>query len=639
MKVPKINLYDEGGDVDAKGTPADSEGPVFPEPASGSVRVSDSDQPLIAEPTNADRTSATMTPASSKSNLPTIESPVSSGATDHPMTPQQEQAKNEASVRAAGLPVMHADSAAPDLHDIIRQDKMEAAQRGSAGLADLGTSLIHENVLNAEMPTYTGPGKPVPTGELIPAKQLPTDIYKFKQTDLDRRIELERDKAVDENATPEDRAAARTLADQLEYRREILKKPGPTSLLGKIGHVASEVGQAALRPTMPYIADYIPGSEVSKARERAGTLGRITTDIEEEKKIGETENASSKSNVGKTPPELTYHDLLTGGPNGTPRINPDTQKPFTALEANVASQGTGKTPIELATQDYMRQTNPETGHNYTRTEAWERAMQVQTGTRMNEQQRRIADYLSANKMEDTPTNRDAARVAIEKRDVVAKAASSLPFAERKASFNNQLATAKAQLLQANADAYSRGLKADELQQVENAKYEKTTSAIDLAKENLKAADTEQFAANIMPVVALLTYTSEAGVKRVNKQELDKFVPAEGSFGRWIEAHADKFMAGEIPDAYRNEVGSMLNRIQNSQEIEHSLNTRSIDNTVRQGAQTPVQTKAGGASAKPAPSKPQAIPDTVPKDATHVYRDKQNKVVGYAQGGTYHKLGE
>jgi len=36
---------------------------------------------------------------------------------------------------------------------------------------------------------------------------------------------------------------------------------------------------------------------------------------------------------GKTPEEATLHDLMTGGENGGPRINPDTQKPYTYLEA------------------------------------------------------------------------------------------------------------------------------------------------------------------------------------------------------------------------------------------------------------------------------------------------------------------
>jgi hypothetical protein len=40
--------------------------------------------------------------------------------------------------------------------------------------------------------------------------------------------------------------------------------------------------------------------------------------------------------LGKTTEEATLHDLMTGGENGQPRINPDTKKPYTYLEAFAA---------------------------------------------------------------------------------------------------------------------------------------------------------------------------------------------------------------------------------------------------------------------------------------------------------------
>ena len=151
-----------------------------------------------------------------------------------------------------------------------------------------------------------------------------------------------------------------------------------------------------------------------------------------------------------------------------------------------------------------------------------------------------------------------------------------------------------------------------------------------------------FANQITPVVSLLAVTSAEGVKRVNKQELDKFVPTSGSLGRWIEGHTEQFLNGKIPADYREEVGHMLDRMSAAEEVEHKINSGSIDSTIRQGAQQPVQKPEGGATGKPAPSKPQAptaIPAGVPKDATHVYRDKSGAVVGYAEGGKYKSLSE
>jgi hypothetical protein len=219
-------------------------------------------------------------------------------------------------------------------------------------------------------------------------------------------------------------------------------------------------------------------------------------------------------------------------------------------------------------------------------------------------------------MEDTPANRESARTAIMKADVESKAASALPFAEQKSTFNNNLSTQKALLVQQNADANQRGIKADELQNTENARSSSVSAKIATARDALTNADEDQFAAQIAPVLSLLAMTSAEGVKRVNKQELDKFVPTSGSFGRWIDAHAEQFLAGKIPADYRNEVGHMLDRMDAAENAEHKINSSSIDNTIRQGAQTPVQKPEGGAKAAPETSKPQTIP-TVANNKFHV----------------------
>lgn len=44
-------------------------------------------------------------------------------------------------------------------------------------------------------------------------------------------------------------------------------------------------------------------------------------------------NPPKKDETGKTPEEVTIHDMMTGGENGGPRINPQTNKPYSYLEA------------------------------------------------------------------------------------------------------------------------------------------------------------------------------------------------------------------------------------------------------------------------------------------------------------------
>ena len=224
---------------------------------------------------------------------------------------------------------------------------------------------------------------------------------------------------------------------------------------------------------------------------------------------------------------------------------------------------------------------------------------------MNEQERKVADYLQAQHLEDTPANRDAARVAMAKRDVESKQEASMPFFKQRTNFQNQLTTTRELLVQQNADANTRGIESDKLQYTENARNADVLEKIKIAKDALNAANDEQFAAQTVPVMALLAETSAEGVKRVNKQELDRFVPSGGSFGRWIDAHGEEFLEGKIPTQYREEVGKMLDRIEAGENHTHNLNTRSIDTTLRQGAQQPVQGPKGGAQAKPEKSHAQS----------------------------------
>jgi hypothetical protein len=67
----------------------------------------------------------------------------------------------------------------------------------------------------------------------------------------------------------------------------------------------------------------------------------------------------------------------------------------------------------------------------------------------------------------------------------------------------------------------------------------------------------------------------------------------------------------------------------AESVEHKINTQSVDETIRQGAQTPVQKPEGGAKATPEKSKPKAAPEpgTVPAGATPG-RDAKGNIIGY-----------
>lgn len=134
-----------------------------------------------------------------------------------------------------------------------------------------------------------------------------------------------------------------------ELERAIGKRPDSMSdhpsFLGKVGHVLGRVGNVALDALAPGIASAIPGTDIyNRMNERAaeGNLAQAQEREGQEKlRTARTREAEARADAlenpeekgGKTPEEITLHDLMTGGENGTPRINPDTKKPYTYLEA------------------------------------------------------------------------------------------------------------------------------------------------------------------------------------------------------------------------------------------------------------------------------------------------------------------
>ena len=605
MPVPQelkpLPSYDEGGDVpeDQTAEVHKDEHVLEPEKAAAYRQA---EQEVKSEQGGQPQTVETASVAS-KPPLGDTGAPHSTEMQRLPMQPETKPPKEEAPV------------VAPDPMSIIQADKIAAMKKGTAGLADLGTSLIHERMLGGKAVPDTG--AQAPTGpELVPPTPSTPEYTGMKRIGAGTPGEAEAHKQFEEKrqgydqkiqeamdkGTPEgDREAASLQLAKMHFEKmnplgSAANKPG---LLGKIEHGLAKAGNIAGDIVAPGTMALVPGTDLNKKAKEQELRGQEQAATKES-----LEQAQARVAGAKTVPEQVYGWAMRSN-NGGPQINPDTNKPFTPDEAQVLSTGTGKTPVQILANDLQHQTNPETQQKYTPVEALEEAMKIQAGTKLNEHQRRVADYIAAHKMEDTPENREKARISLETADVNAKQQSELPFAEAKSKFNNTLATTRSLLVQQNADANARGLKADELQNTENARSSSVNSKLQTAKDALKASDDEQFAAQIVPIVTLLSVTSAEGVKRVNKQELDKFVPASGSFGRWVDAHSSQFLEGKIPAEYRDEVGHMLDRMTAAETAEHIINTRSIDTTVRQGAQTPVQKPTGGAAATPKKSEPKA----------------------------------
>lgn len=147
-------------------------------------------------------------------------------------------------------------------------------------------------------------------------------------------------------ATP---TPTRKQSEEAELNR--LTNPALESSKSGIGQIQSgflrglaRVGDIAGSALFPTVMAQVPGTTfhhqmlVNDARQN---LANDTAQEQADLNKGKTQAEIYKDmhgDTGKTPEETTIHDLMTGQ-NGQPRINPDTGKPYTYLEAFGAVQG------------------------------------------------------------------------------------------------------------------------------------------------------------------------------------------------------------------------------------------------------------------------------------------------------------
>jgi len=501
---------------------------------------------------------------------------------------------------------------------VIQQDKEQAAMKGD--LVGLGKSILNEKHLATDVDAQHG------TGEVS---------YKAKLQGYDHSIMEAMDKAAQTNDPAYQEQADRLKLAKMEYEKMTPwgspdNHPG---ILGKIGHVAAKVGNIAGDVTVPRIMQNIPGTDLNKIQQRNALGSALTADTEANLRNQEEQNKLKIAELGKTAEIRTFNSLLK-----TP--NPETGKPYTEDEALQHVKQTDEAKqAEGYISDQMKKPNPTTGKNFTREEATEAYYQMRAGARPpNEKEAAIKDFLKAKNLPDTPTNRDMARVEIEKRDTTAKAEAGLPAAEQKIRLQSSLAEDNANLNRIGANSLQRGEKADDYTLKENERHAMAVKQIDNAQNALEASDTNMLAASIVPALATMTETTAEGIKRLNPQELKRFMPASsGDALQWFETHYDKLTAGQIPTQYKTDLNELLKNLSKEEEAQNTTNLKAIDQTLRQGATAPVENPKG-APKKVAPSKPAHKEEAPPAGSTHTGRSTVDHKLYYLDGQG-HKLGE
>ena len=131
-------------------------------------------------------------------------------------------------------------------------------------------------------------------------------------------------------------------------------------VLGTIARIGAGFGSALF----PTIAAQIPGTDLHHQMLVDQERGAVNQDLTEQKDEGQIAETGARtaalqnppSKTGLTPEETTIHDLMTGT-NGQPRINPETNKPYTYLEAysavNQAKQDAKPTPGQTQEQNKL----------------------------------------------------------------------------------------------------------------------------------------------------------------------------------------------------------------------------------------------------------------------------------------------
>ena len=251
---------------------------------------------------------------------------------------------------AAAAP--EAPPAAPDPMDIIKQDKLAAMKKGTAGLADLGTSLIHERTL---MPTYTGPNaKKMTQGEQIPEEQLGKDEKKYGQEqahaefknklkDYDTRIQTAMDLGTPEGA--QEAASLQLAKSHFERMNPYGSAANHPGLIGKIEHGLATAGEIAGSMTVPEVVQQLPGTEMH--RQMLDTRARAQQG--EATKEGLEQAQTKQASIGsKLPPPTQVFDDLKG------QTNPETGKIYTDQERLEVAQNPGKASEVTYARKFMK---------------------------------------------------------------------------------------------------------------------------------------------------------------------------------------------------------------------------------------------------------------------------------------------
>jgi hypothetical protein len=284
-RMPKITVFDEGGTVDERDLPLISDERQRQTQQAQPAQASDAEQKLIddARAQNTERKASALDKkdsvslghsliadrviddhedrhqarqegtegggATKSAGMPKIETPRSSGATDYPNARQTQQGDAAEQMKRLGGPdTGYLPAISPD-------HRAATALSGVPAEASFATGL----------PVIGGERKAAGEEALIPTEK-PT-APTAQENLINQRAEL-KNKMINGQTEQERFQAEKDLAE-LNRRSPWGSEGNRPGLLGKVGHIASRIGQAALLPTAPYLLPTIPGTQAQLAAQEA----------------------------------------------------------------------------------------------------------------------------------------------------------------------------------------------------------------------------------------------------------------------------------------------------------------------------------------------------------------------------------
>jgi hypothetical protein len=498
----------------------------------------------------------------------------------------------------------------PDFSSIIQKGKEDAAKNGD--IVALGKAMINEKLFapkedkkdevgpqlvqeTPEVPQYTGDER---VGKGTPGEAEARQQYQGKIQDYNSRIQSALDKG-----TPEGRAEAASIElakSHFEKQHPFGSPENHPGILGKIEHGLAKAGNIAGDIVAPGTMALIPGTALNKQL-RAGQAGEAITAADEQR--GKEATAAET----ETKPELQQKAQKL-----------QAEKIKTSNEAQLRKAGYKTNELgEVVPLSYEELSEVEQGKHD-----------------LNEAKSNAQNSIAELKKAQADPNSPQSQAIFAK---IKDSARKIDIAAGKLGLDSDIYKAKYLGIDAEgkplagvettAEGTPIGTEVSKGNQATSQRLNKA----DLSQNvQLNVAKAKKLIANNPGLFGKVQgrFTNAEQLIGSNDEDLQRLgVAVHNMAVASAGIHGQRGQAAV--EAYEKDI---LNKFHNSPEA-----TIAAMDELGGSVQTFIDDAKAGKHVAPTPTTKAEVPTGVPKDATHIYKDKQGKIRGYAEGGKYHEL--